>query len=61
MAEQRTKKRLFGVYPLALCFCGLLFALALPDASNWLLGMNTILRAEGALITDYIASHGLHL
>lgn len=58
MAEQRTEKRLLGVYPSALCFCGLLFALALPDAAGWLSGMDAILHAEGALITDYIALAG---
>lgn len=58
MTQQTTKKRLFGVYPLALCFCGLLLALALPDASNWLSGLDTIIHAEGALITDYLALAG---
>ncbi|MDE6107282.1 MAG: DUF1576 domain-containing protein [Oscillospiraceae bacterium] len=58
MTEPKTVKHIPGVYPLALCFCGLLFALSLPDASHWLPGMNTILHAEGALITDYLALVG---
>ena len=54
----KTRKIQFGIYPAALCFCGLLFVLALDDASNCLSGLHTIIHAEGALITDYIALAG---
>lgn len=56
----KTRKIQLGVYPAALCFCGLLFvlALALDDWSRILPGLNTILHAEGALITDYLALAG---
>ena len=47
-----------GVYLTALCFCGLLFALSLPDFAGWLPGLDLIIHAEGALITDYIALAG---
>lgn len=50
-----------GVYLAALCFCGLLFTLALlpPDDLDLLIpGMVTLLTSEGALITDYLALAG---
>lgn len=54
----KTRKFRPGIYAFALCFCGLLLALALDGASNCLTGLNTIIHAEGALITDYMALAG---
>ena len=60
MVQEKTTKFRPGVYPLALCYCGLLLilALVLGDPASLLPGLNTIIRAEGALITDYLALAG---
>ena len=54
----KTRKFRPGIYAFALCFCGLLLAPVLGDASNCLTGLNTIIHAEGTLITDYMALAG---
>ena len=57
-AQNRTSG---GIYSAAFCFCAFLFALALllDDPAHILPGLEVILRAEGALITDYMALAGL--
>ena len=60
MVDTKTKLARPGLYPNLLGYAGLLLLLALGwgDWSNLLSGLMTIIRAEGGLITDYMALAG---